>query len=105
MNIPRSIVIDLLPLYLAGEVSQETRELIEQYLQTDPEMAALADKSVIELPKDVPIPLTQEEEMKALNDAKRLIFWRTVIVTVVIAFMVLALFGGALLVLITRMLP
>jgi anti-sigma-K factor RskA len=104
MNIPRSIVIDLLPLYLAGEVSQETRELVEQYLQTDPEMAALADKSVIELPRDVPIPLTQEEEMKALNYAKRLIFWRTVIVTAVIAFMVLALFGGALLVLVMRML-
>ncbi|KPK93638.1 MAG: hypothetical protein AMJ88_07320 [Anaerolineae bacterium SM23_ 63] len=64
MNIPRSIVIDLLPLYLAGEVSQETRELVEQYLQTDPEIAVLADKSVIELPRDVPIPLTQEEEMK-----------------------------------------
>ena len=105
MNIPRSIVIDLLPLYLAGEVSQETRELVEQYLQTDPEIAVLADKSVIELPRDVPIPLTQEDEMKALNDAKRFMFRRTVIITVVATFMVLAVAGGVFLVFVMRMLP
>ncbi len=105
MNIPRTIIVDLLPLYLAGEVSQETRELIEQYLQTDPELAALANQSAIELSRDVPIPLTQEDEMKALNDAKRIIFWRNVFITVVATFMVLALIGGAFFFLIVRMLP
>jgi anti-sigma-K factor RskA len=105
MNIPRSVVVDLLPLYLAGEVNQETRELVEQYLKTDPEMAELAEKSWIELPRDVPIPIAQEKEMKALNDAKRLIFWRTVIITVVVACMVLALAGGGFFILVVRMLP
>ena len=39
MNIPKHLIIDLLPLYLADEVSDETRTLIEDYLKTDPQLA------------------------------------------------------------------
>ena len=35
-KIPQHVILDLLPLYLADEVSDETRTLIEEYLKTDP---------------------------------------------------------------------
>jgi anti-sigma factor RsiW len=42
MKITRDIVLDLLPLYLAGEASADTRALVEEYVQTDPELRACA---------------------------------------------------------------
>ena len=43
MNVTREIVKDLLPLYVAGEGSPDTRALVESFLRSDPELAALAD--------------------------------------------------------------
>src|SRR5690349_7215585 len=42
MNIDRDIIIDLLPLYVSGEASPATLELVRDYLQRDPELARLA---------------------------------------------------------------
>lgn len=43
MNVTKDIVKDLLPLYVAGEGSQESRAAVESFLRSDPELAALAD--------------------------------------------------------------
>jgi anti-sigma factor RsiW len=43
MNVTREIVKDLLPLYVAGEASADTRALVESFLARDPELARLAD--------------------------------------------------------------
>jgi ferric-dicitrate binding protein FerR (iron transport regulator) len=42
MNVTREIVKDLLPLYVAGEASEESRAAVEVWLRTDPELARLA---------------------------------------------------------------
>ena len=42
MNVTREIVKDLLPLYVAGEASQESRAAVEEWLRADPELARLA---------------------------------------------------------------
>lgn len=42
MNVTREIVKDLLPLYVAGEASEESRAAVEEWLRTDPELARLA---------------------------------------------------------------
>ena len=42
MNVTREIVKDLLPLYVAGEASAESRAAVEEWLRTDPELARLA---------------------------------------------------------------
>jgi len=39
MNITRDVVLDLLPVYLAGEASADTRALVEEYLTRDPDLA------------------------------------------------------------------
>ena len=41
MTITRDVIIDLLPVYAAGEASADTRALVEQYLKTDASLSAL----------------------------------------------------------------
>jgi anti-sigma factor RsiW len=43
MNVTREIVKDLLPLYVSGEASSDTRTLVEAYLRDDHELSRLAD--------------------------------------------------------------
>jgi anti-sigma factor RsiW len=87
MEITRNVILDLLPRYLADEVSADTRTLVEEYLKTDPELDALAKRSAaLELPEDIPVPLTKEDKMEAYKEAKRLMILRTVIVAVLLAF-------------------
>ncbi|TAK17959.1 MAG: hypothetical protein EPO35_02165 [Acidobacteria bacterium] len=40
MKITRDVINDLLPVYLAGEASNDTRALLEDYLRSDPALAA-----------------------------------------------------------------
>jgi anti-sigma factor RsiW len=42
MNVTAEVVRDLLPLYVAGEGSADTRVLVEAYLRADARLAALA---------------------------------------------------------------
>ena len=39
MNVTREVILDLLPVYLAGEASPATRAFVEEYLKQDPELA------------------------------------------------------------------
>jgi len=87
MKITRNVILDLLPLYVANEVSADTRALIEEYLETDPELANVAKQlAAMEKPGDVPVPLTQDDKMKAYRKARRLIIITTVIFAGVISF-------------------
>ena len=61
MKVTRDVILDLLPLYLAGEASADTRILVEKYLETDPKLAQLAAESAELLPDDNPVPLTTED--------------------------------------------
>jgi anti-sigma factor RsiW len=98
MEITRNVILDLLPLYLADEVSADTRALVEKYLETDPELANVAKESAaMDLREDVPVPLSKENQMEAYEKAKRLLFRRTVFWAALIAFAILACLGMALL--------
>ena len=92
MEITQNVILDLLPLYLADEVSADTRTLVEEYLETDPELANIAqDWAKTEFPRDIPVPLTKEDQMTAYKEAKRLMLIRTVVLATIISFSVLAL--------------
>jgi hypothetical protein len=71
--IPQHVIIDLLPLYLADEVSQETRQLIEDYLKSNSQLATLAEQAK-HAPSlhEIPTPLNKETEMKAYKKGKKL---------------------------------
>ena len=44
MTITRDVIYDLLPGYFAGEVSADTRTLIEDFFKTDPEFGRMAER-------------------------------------------------------------
>jgi hypothetical protein len=89
-EISQSIIQDLLPLYLAGEVSTETAALVEAYLKTDPEMAEIAGQATNNgLLKEIPVPLRKEDAMEAYRHAKRWVTMQTLGLAAVIAFTVL----------------
>ncbi len=99
MKISRNVILDLLPLYIADEASPETRVLVDDYLETDPELANIAEKlSAPELIEEVPIPITKEHEMEAYQEAKlqqrRYIITLVAIIAVIFLFMMAAALAG-----------
>jgi hypothetical protein len=72
MKITRNVILDLLPLYSADEVSADTRVLIDEYLETDPELANVAKQmTALERTKESPAPVSQDDKMKAYRIARR----------------------------------
>ncbi len=45
---PRNIILDLLPVYIAGEASEESRDLVEEFAREDPEIARLIGAGKLE---------------------------------------------------------
>lgn len=86
-KIPQHVILDLLPLYLANEVSAETRALIEEYLNTDPQLATLAEqaKRATSL-QEIPAPLKKETEMESLKKAKRQMVLRNIYMVLALLF-------------------
>jgi hypothetical protein len=90
MKIPQHVILDLLPLYLAEEVSEETRNLIEEYLRDDPQLVKLAEQAKFAHPlQEIPAPTNKESEMEAFKKAKKLMVQHNVflILAVVTTFM------------------
>jgi hypothetical protein len=74
MNVTREVINDLWPVYAAGEASADTRALIEEFLNQDPDFArslrGRGDEGL--LGRDVPrLPL--DKEARALRRTKRLL--------------------------------
>jgi len=97
MEITRAVVKDLLPLYLADEVSADTRALVEQFLQTDPELAALAKAwASAESMAEIPVPLSKEAEMETYKEVRRWMVVRTLGLAMVIAVVFICTLGMVL---------
>jgi hypothetical protein len=43
MKITQNVVMDLLPVYLSGEASPDTRNLIEEFLRQNPELSSVVE--------------------------------------------------------------
>lgn len=84
-KIPQHVILDLLPLYLADEVSAETRALIEEYLKSDPQLAKLAEQAKhAPTLQDIPAPLKKETEMEALKKVRKLMVQHNVFLTLAV---------------------
>ena len=87
MKITRDVIIDLLPLYFSGEASEDTKTLINTYFEQNPEFAKQAKASSEQIiNNDIPITLTKENEMKALNKTKKFIKLRSFLLGFAIFF-------------------
>jgi len=59
MTLTRNLVRDLLPLYASGEASAETRQVVEEWLATDPVLAA----ELVALRDDQPAPAVKRDRL------------------------------------------
>jgi hypothetical protein len=44
MTVTRDVILDLLPLYFAGQVSADTKALVDEFLKTDPDFARMSQR-------------------------------------------------------------
>jgi hypothetical protein len=73
MNLPEEVVLDLLPLYLAGEVSTATRTLVEDYLRHHPELAERAERGESDPPTMAEVKPPEELGLRTLRRTRRLL--------------------------------
>ena len=85
MKITRDVITDLLPVYLSGEASADTRTLIEEFLTENPEFAELIAEQNQPLEK-TNINLPKENEMKTLENTKSLLRKRSLYLAFAIFF-------------------
>lgn len=72
MTVTKDVVRDLMPLYLAGEASADTRRLVEEYLRSHPEESPDADALVLPQPEP-PAGL----ELASLERTRQILGWRS----------------------------
>jgi hypothetical protein len=74
MNVTREVILDLIPIYLAGDASPATRALIDEYLRHDPDLAhRIRTLSVNSLAATTQPPLSSDIEVRSLRRARALI--------------------------------
>jgi hypothetical protein len=94
MEITRDVILDLLPLYVANEVSEDTKKLVEEYMETDLEMRKIAlQTAMAELAGDIPSPLTEEDKLKAYRKTR----WLNVLTIIGVAILIFVVAGATLL--------
>ncbi len=72
MTISRDVIIDLLPLYLADEVSDDTRALVETHLASDVQLAKMVEKMKQFDSAESPTYPTPSHESRTFSRAKQL---------------------------------
>lgn len=72
MKVTRDVILDLWPAYQAGEVSAETRALVDEYLASDPEFASILRKigDARRLLHDSPVAPGAARERQAVQSAR-----------------------------------
>lgn len=70
MNVTREVVTDLLPIYLSGEASGDTKVLVEDYFRQDPDFERVARNAATPLEilrSATPIAASSEREKRDLE--------------------------------------
>lgn len=74
MKITRDVILDLWPVYEAGEASADTRALVEAFLEEDPEFARLVREERRDLmSQNESIALPPDREVEALRATQTLL--------------------------------
>jgi len=91
MNITREIVKDLLPLYAAGEASEESRAAVEEWLRTDPELARVVGELRDEFALPPATGMSPTSGQAVLAQTKALLRRRSWLLAVALLFTVMPL--------------
>ena len=96
MAVTRDVIMDLLPLYLSEEASPDSRALVKEHLDKDPELAQVATQWKDRLPEPPPVQVNPDAQAIAFQEAKRQIANRVITLAIVIAVGTMVVGGAAL---------
>jgi hypothetical protein len=85
MTVTRDVILDLLPLYFAGQVSADTRTLVDEFLKTDPDFARMS-RRFDALKAQGGLPEAAASERRAFERTRMLLRYRNQTIGVAIAF-------------------
>jgi len=92
-EVTKNVILDLLPLYLAGEVSPDTAALVKGHLEADPELAEAAkEMAKTESLGKVPIPFKKEVAIETYQEAKKWMTIRTLGLAAILALVLMCCF-------------
>ena len=92
MNVTREVILDLLPVYLAGEASPDTRALIEEFVEQDKELAQrIRVQWADNFAKIAPAALQPDLELRSLRRTRAIIGWQKWLFGFGISFTAIAL--------------
>jgi hypothetical protein len=86
MTVTRDVILDLLPLYFAGDVSGDTKKLVDEFLQTDPDFARMSKRFDAVLKDKGAVPEPAATERRAFERTRMLLRYRNQTIGVAIAF-------------------
>lgn len=87
MNVTREVILDLLPLYFAGEASPATRALVEEFMKQDVELAQrIRLQWADNFSKVLPSTLPPDLELRSLRRTRSLLGWQRWLFGLGIAF-------------------
>lgn len=90
VNVTRDVISDLLPLYVSGEASEDTRTLVDSFLSQDAELARLVrDRAEQLLSAEPPQTADKEEAMKTIERTKALVKRRSALLSCGLLFSLL----------------
>jgi hypothetical protein len=96
MNVTRDVVTDLLPLYLSGDASVDSRALVEEFFRSDPEYEGMARKvREVRAMLNVQVPAPDraaEAEKKSLKKTREMLGARNAWLGFAIAYTLAPLF-------------
>jgi hypothetical protein len=74
MNVTREVILDLLPVYLAGEASPATRALVEEYMKQDAELSLRIRHRLAEgFARATPLALPPDVELRSFSRTRKLL--------------------------------
>ena len=86
MNITKDVIIDLLPLYLAKEASDDTRQLVESYLAEHPDLDRIAREDAMQDPPRISAEVSPDLELRTLTETRRRLRLRSWVIGLAIFF-------------------
>jgi anti-sigma factor RsiW len=96
MKVSREVILDLLPLYIAGEASPQTSALVEEYLKHDAELQGQVNRDGMKNLRPAPASeaaLPVELELRSLRRTRSMLRWQRVAYSWALA-LTIASFGG-----------
>jgi hypothetical protein len=96
MYVPREAILDLLPLYAAGEATAETRAMVDAYLELDETLRQEVERDGLGVTPDLLPPSpgpSAETELRSLRRAQGLLRWQRRLYSWALVFTVVSLGG------------